>query len=140
MFDLFKKKEKQTPKRKTSKYYYPKMKIDFIKRIVDDFETVEVLNVNYCCETIKKYSDIEDRAFKEYFYFSRWGRFLTSPNNPHTRDNVHYCPFCGARIILNCVKKLEKVRVGCDEVVEPEKVIPAKTRKVPRFKWEEVKQ
>lgn len=140
----FWKKEKdiKTPERKTSKYYYPKMSIKFIKKIDSNenytYEDIEVLDINYCCETIKKYSKINNYDVYEYFYFSRWGRFLTNPSNPHDRDNVNYCPFCGAKIELNCIKTLKKVKVGCDEIVEPEKVIPAKTKKVPKYGWQEV--
>lgn len=136
MFGLFKKKKKEY-KRPS---YYPTMRIKFIKRIKDGFESVEVLDVNYCCETIKIYSKFTEYAdVYEYFYFSRWGRFLTNPSVPGGRHNVNYCPFCGAKIEIECIKTLKYTKVGCDELVEPEKLIPATTKKVCKYEWQEVK-
>ncbi|MEA4956913.1 hypothetical protein SDC9_07457 [bioreactor metagenome] len=138
---FWKKQEKETiqQERNTPKYYYPKMLIEFIKYITrDGSESVEVLKVNYCCETIKKYSDIDNYKVYEYFYFSRLGRFLTNPSNPHNRDKVNYCPFCGAKIELTCIKTLKMVKTGCDEVTKPLEIIPAKTKKVCKYDWREV--
>lgn len=129
--------------------YYPTCRINYIKKINEDNEVI--LNndsVNYCCDTFKEYSDLPIEY--PYGYYDSDVLFDFSDHNnsipflfikkdaEHVREKIWYCPFCGAKIELNCIKTLKQVKTGCDEIVEPEKIIPAKTKKVCKFEWQEV--
>lgn len=133
MFGLFKKKKKEY-KRPS---YYPTCRIKYVKQITSSnkvWETVQDFS-NFCCKNLKE-------EFHEIIGFEDGNCYLACEEcyRTYISPNIYYCPFCGAKIEIECIKTLKEIAIGCDEVVEPEKVIPATTKKVCKYEWQEVKK
>lgn len=144
MFDfLRKKKEYKRPD------YYPIFKLKYVVKLNEkgDYITSET-EFNPCCKTMKE--GLKDDKFWSLRGTHNWNLGKKRPENKlffFLNGNygfsdldmpIWYCPFCGAKIKIIRLKTLKKVKTGCDEIIEPEQVIPAKTRKVCKYEWQEV--
>lgn len=69
----------------------------------------------------------------DYLYFN------PPPSKRLFGEKLFYCPFCGAKIEFEKIRVLWKKKVSCEEIIEPERIIPAKTKKVCKYEWVEVK-
>lgn len=160
-YRFWKKQEKEITQqeRAVSKYYYPKMVIKYNKylddELIDNHAECKALSINFCCEKMEleswyslkshrggKFLEKNRNLFKgDLIRFNDYKDFKPSLYGAtyYKTQNINYCPYCGAKIERECIKTYEKVITGCDEILEPEKVIPAKTKKVCKYDWKEVK-
>lgn len=124
-------KEKKGYKRPS---YYPTCRIKYTKQIYASNMIEEFVedSSNFCCNNLKE-------EFHKIVGFEHGNCYLACEEclGLYTSPNIYYCPFCGAKIEIECIKTLKEVKTGCDEIIEPEKVIPAKTKKVCKYKWVE---
>lgn len=155
MFDFLRKKRKKEYKRPD---YYPKCTLYYEIRIHEEKYFQE--NKYYKDYSVKYHDDLQmfccDGFEKMYnsipIYLKNrdWNNKISHqlvfnmecysyPQNELNKFPIWYCPFCGAVINLVRTGVYEKVKTGCDEIIEPEQVIPAKTRKVCKYEWQEVK-
>lgn len=135
-------KKKNNKKRNVNKYYYPILKIPYI--IMNDngyYPDVLYDKINYCCSDMKEILT-DSQMDSDYRFRLEW---INNGKNKKIiikmnlfRNNLYtanYCPMCGGKIEYHKLGIKEKIKVGCEEITEP-----AKTRKIYKYEWTELKK